>query len=130
MHNYKLIKWLLIILRPVAISNYYVVHLDAPWSKRRLIHGLTCKKRKSGTILGSREYGMCNNKLSKNIFESWKSNFFSIFSIQFVLLKNILKILWALRKYCKWLRDDQYFFFCVPKKPNPTSSNFSNLESP
>ena len=56
-----------------------------------------------------------------------KSNFFSI---QFVLLKKKLKILWALRKYCKWLRDDQYFFFCVPEKPNTTISTFLNLESP
>ncbi len=36
MHNYKLIKWLLIILRPVAISNYHVVNLVAPWSKKTI----------------------------------------------------------------------------------------------
>jgi len=35
-----------------------------------------------------------------------------------------------MKKYFDSLRDDQYFFFCVPEKPNPTRYTFPNFEPP
>ncbi len=35
-----------------------------------------------------------------------------------------------MEKYCDSLREDQYFFFCMPKKLNPIRNTLPNFEPP